>query len=242
MNPYFTFSFFAVLTVSLAGSGAAVGAKDEDGIEVTATTVTQQETRAKTLAERIPAVSARAFSKAGRFEFYPELGMSLNDPFFDYAMIGAGAAYNVLETLAIGVSGEYYLASSTSVPVVGVGQINAPDYNRPAYAGRLELMWVPLYGKISLLAEKVLHFDAYLGLGGSAIGLNLTGTTYGPSAVLGGHLVLNDAVALRAELRDQSFRLERDAAAHTGRSLMNLLSASVGVCFYLPTSFERTGI
>ena len=33
------------------------------------------------------------------------------------------------------------------------------DFNGPVYAGRLEVIWSPIYGKVNLFAEEVFHFD-----------------------------------------------------------------------------------
>ena len=48
--------------------------------------------------------------------------------------------------------------------VSGGGNPPTPDYNRPSYAARLDVSWAPLYGKLSLMAETVLHFDTYVTL------------------------------------------------------------------------------
>ncbi|MBI3178249.1 MAG: hypothetical protein HYZ27_01225, partial [Deltaproteobacteria bacterium] len=119
------------------------------------------EEKAKTLAERVPAVTRRVFGKSGRLEVTPAFGLSLNDPFFDHYLLSGTLAFHVLESLWVGAAGDFYLSSENEPPVVG-GGAGSPEYNRPAFGGRLGVGWAPFYGKLSLFAGTVLHFDTYL--------------------------------------------------------------------------------
>lgn len=196
--------------------------------------------RRKTLAERIPAVTGRMFAKKGRFELAPGVGLSLNDPFYDHIVVSAAGNFHVLETLFIGASADFYVSPSKTITVTGGGNPTAPDYNKPVYAARLEVGWAPIYGKLSLLAETVLHFDTYIAAGGGVIGQKEGGAAFGGSIAIGQHYFLNEWMALRLDIRDQIFSLARTAQLES--KIQNLLTVSVGVCFYIPPTFQREAL
>src|SRR6478735_2972254 len=66
-----------------------------------------QGTARRTLAERIPSVTRRAFVKAKRVELFPAVGLSLSDPFYRYVMPTLGIHYNFTESLFLGASADY---------------------------------------------------------------------------------------------------------------------------------------
>jgi outer membrane beta-barrel protein len=187
----------------------------------------------RTLAERIPSVTHRVFAKSGRVELYPALGVSLTDPFYRYVMPGVGLNYYILESLAVGASVDYFAGLRTRIEVTGGTAVPQPDFNRPRFAARLQVSWLPLYGKVSWLAESVSHFDTYLTGAVGVLGPQQGAMTPGFSLALGQHYFFNGWLALRVELRDELFLLARAPTA--SKYLQNLLSASVGLCFYLPT-------
>ncbi len=193
----------------------------------------------KTLAERIPAVTGRLFGKQGRFELVPAVGMSLNDPFYDHIVVSAAGNFHVLESMFIGASADFYVSPSSTITVAGGGNPEPPEYNRPVYAARLEVGWAPIYGKLSLLAETVLHFDTYIALGGGVVGQSEGGAVFGASVAIGQHYFLSEWMALRLDIRDQIFSMARAPTVTEDAKIQNLLTVSLGVCFYIPPTFER---
>ncbi|MEZ4272647.1 MAG: outer membrane beta-barrel domain-containing protein [Myxococcota bacterium] len=198
--------------------------------------------RRRSLAERIPAVSRRFFRKAGRVELTPTLGLSLNDPFAREYSVGGMVAYHLLESLAISVSGEVYLSNDTFVDISGGGSPPKPDFDRPLYAARLEGRWSPLYGKLSVLAEKVLHFDVYLSGGVGVIGPDQGSTAIAGTVALGQHFFVNSWMGVMLELRDQIFDLNRNPAIDRGRDIQHLLTFTAGLSFYLPTEVDNSSL
>jgi outer membrane beta-barrel protein len=94
-----------------------------------------------------------------------------------------------------------------------------------------------------LLAEGVMHFDMYLLLGGGVVGPLKSKPSAAGVIGIGQHLFLNDWFALRLEVKDTLFVFSRNAAApDSGKSLHGLLSATLGVCFYVPPDFERDSL
>ena len=212
----------------------AGGAEGESGTD-------RNESTIPTLAERIPSVTRRAFVQEGRTELFPTIGMSLNDPFFDNVIFNAGIAYHVFEWLAFGVGGDYFLANPTALSIFpgGAKKGKQEDLNRPTYSARLEAYFAPIYGKISLFAESVLHFDTYLIVGGGVVGLSDADPTVLGMVGIGQHYFIDRWLALRIELRDQLYSMARNVIAPKEKQLQNLLSFTLGVSFYLPVNFDH---
>lgn len=233
MNRLLTWTIAAVAVLAL---GRELAAQEDEGRDEE--TVIIEEDRPKTLEERIPSVTRRTFRKVGRLQLAPSVGLSLNDPFYDHVMLGAGLHYHVLESLSIGVNGTYSLAVDNDVGVAGgVGEFDN-EFDRLAYSGYLEVAWAPFYGKLSLLAESVLHFDTFISVGGGVVGLDRGDPTIAGSVAIGQHYFLNDWLAFRIELRDQIFTMAR-TEIDPDESVQNLLTFTVGLAFYVPGDFEQ---
>jgi outer membrane beta-barrel protein len=236
-TPRTLWTWLLLLSVALAPASLAAQEIEEAGEEDVARP-TDQAPR-KTLAERIPAVSGRVFAKRGRVELVPMIGLSLNDPFFDHVVVSGAVAYHVLEPLFVAVSADFFGSIASNIAVAGGGQPDRPEYVRPVYAARLEAGWSPIYGKLSLFAEGVFHFDTYISAGAGVVGPSDGSPALAGTVAVGEHFFFNEWMALRLELRDQIFKLARLTAAGTDANLQNLLSVSLGVSFFVPPTFER---
>lgn len=193
----------------------------------------------ESLAQRIPSVTRRLFEKRNRLELYPGLGLTLNDPFYNNIRLAGGMAFHIFEWLAIAASGEYFVSLQSPVDVSGPGKPPAPELNRPSYGARMELVWSPFYGKMSLFAERVLHFDTFLSVGAGVVGPTQASPRGAGTFAVGQHIFFNQWLALRWELRDQIFMLDRNPAGSSGPRLQNLFSGTIGVSFWVPPRFER---
>jgi outer membrane beta-barrel protein len=233
-------AFAAALCAVLAPALALAQEDFDEEAAATAAKPVVDEDAQRTLADRIPAVTRRYFQKEGRIELAPAVGLSLNDPFFRHLTAGGGLAFHILESLAIGASGEVFVSWKTPVEVKPVSPVK-PDYNRPTYAARLDIIWSPLYGKLSLLAESVLHFDTYIAISGGVVGSQKAPTPMG-SVALGQHYVFTEWMAVKLELRDQIFPLARNPEVNKATTMQNLLTATLGLCFYLPAEVERSSL
>ena len=225
-----------IVFVSLSTS-PGVGLAQEEGDEVA-----RSSNQRKSLAQRIPAVSRRFFQRSGRLEVAPRVGLSLNDAFFNHLIVGGGLSYSVLESLAVGISGEYYLSFDESLQISGGGAPAPPNFNGPVYAARFETIWTPFYGKLSILAEKIIHMDTYLAAGVGVVGTDQTSSVLAGSVTLGQRFYLNEWMAIKIELRDQIFKMARNPAMDRSKDLQNLLTATVGICFYLPSAVEPSSL
>lgn len=203
------------------------------------------------LDRRILPVSGKLLTKSGRQELSPSLGMSLGDPFYTKYLLGLRYAYHFGDQWSVGVGG--FWAEST--PSGAVTRCNSQGLDCRAPRGRdlvrapgdfqfvagADVSWAPLYGKISVLAESVLHFDTYLALGGGVLQ-----TSYMPpnstrieeniaphgSIAVGQRFYLSRSATLRVELRDLVYPLELQGRSGPETSLQNQLLFTLGLSLF----------
>ncbi|QSQ27921.1 outer membrane beta-barrel domain-containing protein [Pyxidicoccus parkwayensis] len=211
------------------------------------------------LRERVRPVSGHLFLKKGRFEFSPSATLSLRDAFFSKYIFGGSLTYHPLETLGVGLRLGYALNS-----VAGAAQIctftdgtdgnstrgcKSPTMNEldGQAPGQLKLLagadvqWAPIYGKLSLLAEKFVSFDLY-GIAGASLvqyrGPDLANTdsavaksymTPGGNVGVGARFFFNRWVTLRTEVRDLIY-VEKSRTSDN--YLRNQLLFELGVSFF----------
>lgn len=203
------------------------------------------------LDQRIRPVSGRLLVKSGRQELSPTLGMSLGDPFFTKYLVGLRYAYHVGEQWSVGVGG-FWAESTPSGAVttcdsrgLGCKAPTAEDLARTPGDFNLllgaDVSWAPLYGKISVLAESVLHFDTYVSVGGGVLqtrhippGRLDSVEAFAPhgSIAVGQRFFLTRHATLRLELRDLVYPLEIQGRTGPETSLQNQLLFSVGLSVF----------
>ena len=107
---------------------------------------------------------------------------------------------------------------------------NPPEFR---WHADLDLLWAPLYGKISLFSEGILHFDTYLTVGP---GVFATDAAVNPAVNIGigQRYFLTDWLVARIELRDYIFLDARNGES----DLQNLLILGFALSGFFPTSFE----
>jgi outer membrane beta-barrel protein len=202
------------------------------------------------LADKIAPVSGNLFSKAGRFEISPAVGLSLDDAFFQKYSFGLKLNYHILESFSVGLYGSYSLSTVASAVNVcktdatGVQTCNTPQMddlkNVPGKVGLLagiDLAWSPIYGKVNILAEKVLHFDTTIFIGGSLIQYQEPGGdmtfTGGFHFGLGERIFFTPSIALRVEVRDYLYSAKIPQLGDATSKLENQLMLELGVSFFV---------
>ncbi|NMO22976.1 outer membrane beta-barrel domain-containing protein [Pyxidicoccus fallax] len=203
------------------------------------------------LRERVRPVSGHLFLKKGRFEFSPSATLSLRDAFFSKYIFGGTLTYHPAETLGVSLRLGYAINT-----VAGAAQkctfegdtrgcrsptMDELDGDAPGQLkllGGADVQWAPIYGKLSLLAEKFVSFDMY-GIAGASViqyrgpdpdnrlaAKNLM--TGGGNVGVGARFFFNRWVTLRTEVRDLIY-------VEKGRDenyLRNQLLFELGVSFF----------
>jgi outer membrane beta-barrel protein len=264
---FFTLSalVFAPLARAASSSPSGQGQQAEAGD----TSLIDREDRGP-LKQKIPPVSGHFFVRQNRFELTPSLGLSFKDPFFAKYILSAALTYHATESVGIMLRGGYALttvggAAQSCVTSTTSGGGSTVTCTPPTFQQldgvapgqiktliELNLEWAPLYGKLSLISEKVAHFDLY-GIVGPAFvqygGPRAAGQTVStPTWAVGGdvgvgiHFFLNSWLTLKAELRDVIYQenvADAPGSTTTSGSTRNQLMFDLGLSFFLPLHVEE---
>jgi len=164
--------------------------------------------RADDVVERV-VVRNRKYTTWKKFEVTPTIGFSLTNRFLSHTNFQLGLAYNFSETLALEGRGGFNMGSLTDVgeqardgilgryssgPTATISDI--PDMWSMEWQALLMPRWTPIYGKLNLVTELPIHFQAYLTAGGGAAGLKRESIAY---CQAGGNAVGDCADGLLAE-------------------------------------------
>lgn len=196
----------------------------------------KRDKRNEELADRIKSVQRKVFLKKQRLEVFPFFGLDLNDPFYQHLLLGGSLSYHLVDSLAIEARGGFVFASIRQGSVKIVRQeVGAVLENVPALKGHVDLdvTWAPLYGKISLLGEGILHFDTYL-TGGPGIFLTDIGVAPAVNIGIGQRYFITRWLDFRLELRNYLYVETRNEHS----SVNNLLVLGFMLSGFFPTSFE----
>jgi outer membrane beta-barrel protein len=201
---------------------------------------------------RIPPVSGQLHTKAGKLEVTPTFLVSLNDAFFSKYFAGAKVGWHLSEALSVSASVAAGAARATGSTTVCPGnegchpasraQLNQVPGELKSLTG-LEVAFAPVYGKLNVFAEKVIHFDLSLLAGADLVRYRgvlpaaaaNAGESPGVENAFGGHLglgarvFLSRSLALRLEVKDYLYRVPELAES----TLQNQLFAEIGVSFFL---------
>lgn len=219
------------------------------------------------LRDRIPPVSGHLFLMDGRFEISPGIGLSIRDAFFTKLFLGAALTYHFSETVGVSLRGGYNVSLvsgsaqicttedpttntaagcrsptvqelTTRVDSTGTRVPANVAYGLNSLLASIDLQWAPIYGKLSLSAERVLSFNMYGLVGPALVMYGPQGQlTAGGNVGLGFRFFLNKFLTIRLELRDTIY-LEQGASADQS-SLRNQLLVEAGFSIFLPTVFQE---
>ena len=186
--------------------------------------------------------------KKKRFEISPTIGISIDDAFFQKYAVGLKLAYHVAEEIAIGAHFSYSL-NTVGDTVWSAAQgvcrsrrsTSSPTSLENPVISELEGAWAPLYGKINVLAEKVLHFDTAVLLGVSVVQNRAAGgvATISPALHigLGQRYFLTPSMTLRIEIRDYIYSYATDragtSATDSPSKIENQLMLDIGLSFFV---------
>ncbi|NNC04842.1 outer membrane beta-barrel domain-containing protein [Corallococcus exiguus] len=217
------------------------------------------------LRERIRPVSGHMFLKKGRFEVSPSASITIRDAFYKKYIFGGTVTYFPMETLGVGLRGGYALNSVAGSAQICTftpgedgdtrgcraptkGELDGYAPGQMTLTGGVDVQWAPIYGKLSLLAEKFVHFDMYGVVGASVVqykgpaesltdGTPAAGSksylTGGGNVGVGLRFFFNRWMTLRTELRDIIYvEKGRDP---TPNYLRNQILFELGLSFFFPS-------
>ncbi len=214
---------------------------------------------------KIQPVSGQLYTKAGRFELTPTANLSVNDPFFNKYLFGAKLGYHLSDTWSVHAA----FSTGSSSPTASTTLCSAKPPCQPADAaqldqlpgrikamGGLEVGFSPIYGKLNLFGEQVVHFDLSLlagadwisheealGAAGAALAVSQgqappTASSFGGHVGVGTRIFLGGMVALRLELKDYLYNA-RIGNPEPHDQLQRQLMAELGLSFFFPSTHSR---
>jgi outer membrane beta-barrel protein len=208
------------------------------------------------LGDKVKAVQRKGFLKRGRFEVAPVFALTVNDAFYQKFGGGLRLAYNFHDSFALALRGVTYRRPELSNPRTWQPAPIRTDYAREgkvAFGSQLlasqiydqvmlDGIWSPVYGKVSFLDHRIIHFDLYLAAG---FGVVWTATTEPPRSErppiatdLGGGVRFYPKDWMAFELGMMATLYPDRPQASLPATVQKVFVANVGVSFFFPTSFE----
>jgi outer membrane beta-barrel protein len=222
---------------------------------------------------KIQPISGQLYPKAGRLEVTPSIDLSFNDAFVRKYFGSVKLGYHFTEFLSVGGTFAMGTTASTGSSVVcpaNQGCHPASQTQLWQVPGAIRMMagaevaWAPVYGKLNLAAEQVLHFDLSLMAGpdyishgevlarADAEALAASGGKPAATGTFGGHvgigfrIYLNRYMALRFDVKDYIYAVKIpnwiEGSGNQPRiDVQNQLFLELGLSFFFPTSPRPAG-
>jgi outer membrane beta-barrel protein len=190
-----------------SSQGQAQGSDDDSsGAERVNTQNIKEKYWARGDESELGVVQNRLYSKAGKFEFSLLAGVDFTDPFLSVYTTGARFGYHFNEYFSLHVIG-WKAFSSPSSTQTNLLSNKSPDQvgtalntNAPKYYGGTEAQWSLLYGKLSLLGEKIIHYDFHL-MAGVGVMSTDSGTDFEQHVGVGQQFFLGQSSFINVDYR-----------------------------------------
>lgn len=185
-------------------------------------------------------IQKRFLPRTQRFEFFPNVGLIINDAFFFSSLYGARFAYHFSEKWGVEFT---YLGISTSnkdvTKALADENVQTDSLLLPkSYIG-LDLKWTPIYGKMAVGNKSIVPYDFYFSFGGGSLDTNQKDAAIAVHLGVGQSFAITQGMAFRW---DTSFYwYSSDVVTKSGTdsgSFMNL-HLTVGMSFFFPEAKYR---
>lgn len=158
-----TSSAFAAEKKETKAEAAPEAAKSEAG-EVDISDIQNQYWKAHD--KQFEVIQNKQYTKKGRFEIAPMVGMYQRVDFQDTKTAGASLSYHFSESWGVEVMGWKAFTTDSSVLKRFKETRGATiEFNEEKYYVGAHALWTPIYAKFSFLGIKISHFDMYLSPG-----------------------------------------------------------------------------
>ena len=167
---------------------------------------------------KVKVVQRRLFAKDGRFETAIFGGVIPNDDFIVYYPTGLRLSYHFSEAFTVEASFAEAIDSNTDLTNFLEQEIDLKRADIQEVIKRyynVNILWAPVYGKISLLGMKLSHFETYVGTGFGFFHTHETpednpagqaATKAAGSAIFGFRWFINNSFNVRTEYRQHFFQ------------------------------------
>jgi outer membrane beta-barrel protein len=182
-------------------------------------------------------VQNRLYTKAGKFEFGIFYANQVGDPFLVIRDFGALGTYHMTEEWGLTLYGwKSFVSNSTAYTAF----VNTPGFpgdtnsDRPKYFIAGEVMFSPIYGKLSLIGKAILYYDMHVMAGMGRI-TQENGSYFAPTVGIGQQIYLNKSLALRIDYRwitySETIINKQTSAVSDRRNYTDAISLGVDMMF-----------
>lgn len=196
----------------------------------------------------ISVIQKKYLPKTERFQAFLGAGLTTNSPWFMNLGIKANLAYHFTESFGVELSG-IFLSNSERQVAKEIRDNNnlQPEkfVNTKSYIGA-DLVWVPIYGKLSLLNNRIIPFDMYFSAGGgSSNTTSQEGNVPTLHAGVGQIFAINKSMAFRWDYSWTTFQAtpvaDANASANSkpSKNSYNDLILTAGFSFFFPEAKYR---
>jgi outer membrane beta-barrel protein len=190
--------------------------------------------------DRVKSVQRKAFLKHFRLELTPMTFITVNDSFYPKTGPGGRLAFYIADNLGIAVRYYNYQLIPTDEVRLAKRELQSKlPAVQPNHSFNLDLLWSPVYGKVSIF-NTIHTFDIYL-VGGAGAFLTQTsdsgdGPHFSAHVGLGERFTVTDFFAVDLSVLETLYADRPGGGAKS--TLQNLVSVNLGLSFFIPFSFE----
>ena len=187
--------------------------------------------------DTISAVQKRPLRQAHRLEFFPYGEVSIADPYLQRWGGGLRAMMHLREGLSVGLDMSGLATWQTEELVIAKRELHARILDSRQRGALMALASIaPLYGKVALPGDGIVHFETFFDAGLGAA-LTETDATHGVRPALTGgigqRIFLNDDFALTARVGGNFYAEHLLVDGRSQTKAMGFWNVIVGISFYL---------
>ena len=193
----------------------------------------------------VSVIQKKFMPKTQRFQLFAAGAVMTNTPWYNNVGAKLNLSYNFTESFGLEINSTFLTNSEreSTKEIKEAHNLLAEQFiYTKSYAG-LDLVWSPIYGKISALDEGIIPFDMYFSLGG---GTSATNSQEGNNATLhvglGQIFAISKSMAFRWDYSFNTFSATPVATSTSGspeKSNYNDLVLSAGISFFFPEASYR---
>ncbi len=224
----------------------------EDAIVVEAE-VKQEELRVQELKDlsrlvpfsEISVIQKKFMPKTGRFQLFAGLGLATNTPWYNNYGAKLNLGYNFIESFGIELS-TLFITSSPREVAKEIKDNNNVEANQFIYTKGyygLDLVWSPVYGKITYNNEKIINYEMYFSLGGGISTTNSKEKEVSTIKIAAGQIFsITKSMAFRWDYGISAFQATSETTGTAGTAAKNSYYDQVltaGFSFFFPEASYR---
>lgn len=194
----------------------------------------------------ISMIQRKFLPKTERFQIYTALGLSTNSPWFLNVGGKVNFSYNFTEKVGVEASG-LFLTSSEKDSAKEIRSNNSLQPERFILTKsniNLDLIWSPIYGKITKLNQEIIPFDMYFSVGGGISNTNSVEKNVPTAHIATGQIfAISKAMAFRWDYSWYMYQAtpEPDSLSSSPpvKNTYNDLVFTAGISFFFPGAKYR---